>query len=195
VVPQDSFEGLMSRLQAGDQDAASELFDRFARSLTSLARQRLDHRLREKVDPEDVVQSVYRTFFRRFADGRFSLDGWDGLWALLTTITVRKCGRWRERFTAAGRDVGAEVSLGALAGGVPLECLAREPSPVEAATLADLLESLLGALEAGDRAIIALRLQGYTPGEIALQLGRPERTVFRVISRVKGRLQRLCTSD
>jgi hypothetical protein len=30
-----------------------------------------------------VLQSVYRSFFLRHAEGEFAFTGWDGLWALL----------------------------------------------------------------------------------------------------------------
>jgi RNA polymerase sigma-70 factor (ECF subfamily) len=193
----DSFDDVMARLRGGDEVAAAEVFHRFASRLIVLAGKHLDGRLRQVVDAEDVLQSVYRTFFRRHGQEEFAFDGWGGLWALLTVLTVRKCGRWREHFTAAVRDVDREVARG---GGnslssPELEALAREPSPLEAAALADRVEALLRGLEGRDRDIVTLRLQGFTPAEIAAQLGRPERTVFRVLDRVKKRLRRLCGTE
>jgi RNA polymerase sigma-70 factor (ECF subfamily) len=96
--PESSFADLMARLRAGDRDASALVFERFTRRLIGLARAHLDARLRQKVDPEDVLQSAYKSFFIRHARGEFDIDGWDGLWALLTVITVRKCSRVRERF-------------------------------------------------------------------------------------------------
>ena len=87
-----SFDDLLARLRAGDGAAASEIFDRFAQRLAGLARIRLGERLRRKMDPEEVVQSAYKSFFIRFAEGQFELKTWDSLWALLTVLTVRKCG-------------------------------------------------------------------------------------------------------
>jgi hypothetical protein len=43
-------------------------------------------RAQRRVDPEDVVQSVYR----RFTGPGYGLKTWDAPWALLTVITVRK---------------------------------------------------------------------------------------------------------
>jgi hypothetical protein len=68
----------MARLGGGDP-AAAPAFDRFAHRLVARARARLDTRLRQKVDSDDVLQSVCRTFFRRCRGGEFSLGGWDGL--------------------------------------------------------------------------------------------------------------------
>jgi RNA polymerase sigma-70 factor (ECF subfamily) len=189
--PDDSFHDLMDRLTEGDSSAAGEVFHRFFVRLVGLARVHLDSRLRQKVDPEDVVQSVFRSFFLRHADGQFDLEGWDGLWALLTTITLRKCHRWREHFHTAARDLQAEVEDPRRVG----EEVGREPTPEEAVILAEQVELLLRGLEGRDRDIVSLRLQGYLPGEISARLGRPERTVYRVLDRVKRRLRRLRDSD
>jgi RNA polymerase sigma-70 factor (ECF subfamily) len=193
VPPTDSFADVMQGLRQADPQAASALVRRFADRLTALARTRLGERLRAKVDADDVVQSAYRTFFRRHAGGEFELDGWDGLWALLTVLTVRKCGRWRQHFQAAARDVRREVPAGGSSSDAApvLQALAREPAPDEAAALAEMVEGLLRGLRPRDRDVLSLRLQGYTPAETAARLRLPERTVFRILDRVKDRLRRL----
>jgi RNA polymerase sigma-70 factor (ECF subfamily) len=191
----NSFVQLMTRLRAGDQPAAAEVFHRFAERLIALARTRLDRRLRQKIDPEDILQSVYQSFFRRHLQGEFELANWDGLWSLLTVLTVRKCSRWTERFRAECRDVDRERSLAAPRESGGWEALAREPTPAKAAVLTDTVEHLLHHLEERDRAIVSLTLQGYSVPDVASQLGRPERTVFRILERVKKRLRRLEGSD
>lgn len=191
-MPDDSaFAALMDRLRRGDPAAAEEVFRRFAGRLIGLARAHLDARVRQKEDPEDVVQSVLKSFFLRQQDGAFDLEGWDGLWALLTVITLRKCGLRAEHFRAARRDVGREV--------VPLpddeasswQAIAREPTPSEAAMLAETVERLLAGLEGHERRIAELALQGYKAAEISPQVGLAERTVYRTLERLKGRLKRL----
>jgi RNA polymerase sigma-70 factor (ECF subfamily) len=191
-----SFAAVMHRLRAGDEAAAADVFHRFPNRLIALARTHLHGRLRQKVDPEDVLQSVYKSFFLRHAQGQLNPQGWDSLWSLLTVITVRKCGRWRERFHAGRRDVGDEVALQPPAGesGSGWEAMAGDPSPSEVAVLTEMVEALRRGLEGRDRDIVALTLQGYTASEISTQLGRPERTVYRVLGRVKKRLQRLGAS-
>src|SRR5690348_6415942 len=88
----ESFADLMARLRQGDQDAAAQLFQQYARRLIGLAHRRLDDRLRQKADPEEVMQSVLKSFFVRQRQGQFELDNWDSLWALLVRITLHKCG-------------------------------------------------------------------------------------------------------
>jgi RNA polymerase sigma-70 factor (ECF subfamily) len=194
--PSASFEDLMARLRAGDGDAAAQLFHRFTHRLIGLARSRLEGPIRRKVDPEDVLQSVYRSFFRRHAQGEFNLDGWDSLWGLLAVITLRKCGRWQEHFRTARRNLKAEENPSdPAAGGVPSEALADEPTPAEAAMLTETVEELLAGLQERDRAIVTLALQGYSAVEISAQLGLIERTVYRVLERVKKRLERLRSGE
>jgi RNA polymerase sigma-70 factor, ECF subfamily len=193
VAAEESFIEVMARLRAGDSAAAAAVFERFARRLIALARTRLDSQIRQKLDPEDVVQSVYKSFFLRHAQGQFDLDSWDSLWTLLTVLTVRKCGRWAAYFQAECRDVRAEATPrpGAESAGRGWEALDREPSPAEAAMLAETVEELFRGLEGRERAIVSLGLQGYTAPEISGQLRRPERTVYRVLERVKKHLLRL----
>jgi RNA polymerase sigma-70 factor (ECF subfamily) len=193
-VSQDpAFDDLMARLRAGDREAAEQVFRRFAHRLIGLARSQLDSFLRSKVDPEDVVQSVFRSFFARRADGRLDVENWDSLWRVLTVITVRKCGRQIERFHTRARDCRKEISLEAMSpeGGACWEALASDPTPSEAAMLAETVEQLLRGLKERERPILVLKLQGCTIPEISTQLGRSERTVYRVLERVQKRLEQM----
>jgi RNA polymerase sigma-70 factor (ECF subfamily) len=188
-----SFDDLMARLQAGDEAAAAAVFHRFAQRLIALARAHLDARLRQKVDPEDVLQSIYRTFFRRHAAGQFDLRSWDGLWALLTVITVRKCGQWGEHFYPGRRDLGREAAAEPVCGATdPLAAAeAREPTPSEVFMLTETVEHLLRGLGPREREIVSLALQGHTAQEVSALVGRPERTVYRVLERIRKQLERL----
>ncbi len=196
-MPDPSFDDLMARLRAGDDAAAAAVFDRFARRLVGLARVRLDARLRQKVDPDDVLQSVFRSFFLRHAEGQFTLRDWDSLWSLLTVITVRKCGRWAEHFLAAGRDVGREVAASSEGdeSGASWQALARDPTPDEVLALTELVERLMGGLDEREREVVSLHLQGCTVAEVCEQTGRPQRTVYRILDRVRDRLRRLRAED
>src|SRR5262245_6060801 len=154
---------LMARWRAGDQQAAGELFRRYAERLLALARTRLSARLARHVDPEDVVQSAYRSFFAGAQAGRYVLRRSGDLWRLLVAITLHKLQHQVERLTAGKRTImrecptGGESSLFGLEG----KLLAREPTPLEAAALADTLEQVFRGLEPLQRRMVELRLQGH----------------------------------
>ncbi len=191
-----SFANVMTRLRAGDGTAARQIFDRFANRLIGLARVHLDSKVRQKIDPEDVLQSACKSFFVRFAQDEFDLTSWDNLWALLTVITVRKCHRWTAHFRTGKRDVNAEATPVPGSDSEPdWQALSADPKPAEVAMLADLVEGLLRQLPPENRPILSLALQGYSAAEISKQLNRPERTVSRVLKRIKERLEQLQEED
>jgi DNA-directed RNA polymerase specialized sigma24 family protein len=71
------------------------------------------------------------------------------------------------------------------------QILDREPSPQEGALLAEAVERLLQGLDGRHRDIVTLALQGYGAAEIGEQLNRPRRTVYRVLERIKKRLEQM----
>jgi RNA polymerase sigma-70 factor (ECF subfamily) len=190
-----NFDHLMSRLRAGDQLAAEAVFERFGSRLAELAQSRLDARLRAKLDAEDVVQSVFRSFFTRQRAGQFQFDGWDGLWALLTVITLRKCGNQAAFYWAERRNLNREAPLELeRETRFELAALDREPTPDEAAALADLVSQLVEPLDDRDRQVLALRMEGHSAAEISRIIGRAVRTVWRSLERIRGRLETLVPS-
>jgi RNA polymerase sigma factor (sigma-70 family) len=190
-VPEDSFTDLMSHLRDGDQAAAAFIFRRFARRLIGLAYHRLDALIRQKEDPEDVVQSVFKSFFARQTENPYTLEDWDSLWSLLARITAFKCGHRIVHFHAARRDVRRDVAAAAADSPDDWEAAARDPTPVEAAVLIDTVESLMRELGERDRRIFSLSLQGCSDSDIAAQVPCSERTVRRVLGFVKNRLEEM----
>jgi RNA polymerase sigma-70 factor (ECF subfamily) len=187
----DDSINLMARWQQGDQQAADALFVRYATRLIGLARSRLSSRLAQRVDPEDVVQSVYQSFFVGARSGKFDVHGPGDLWRLLVAMTVNKLQRQVERHTADKRSIEAERSFGgedSLCGLQP-QLFAREPTPEDAAALTDEVEQLMRKLEPLERRMLELRLQGCNLEEIAAATELSERTVCRVLDRVKLHLQ------
>ena len=101
---------LLAQVKAGDQQAATALFRQFANRLVGLARRQIDLDLRRKFDPEDVMQSVMASFFRRHGAGEIDVQSDQSLWALLAVMTVHKCGHKIRYSRAAKRNAGQELS-------------------------------------------------------------------------------------
>jgi RNA polymerase sigma factor (sigma-70 family) len=187
-----SFVDLLARVRGGDQAAAAQVVDRYTRRLVALARNRLDRRILRKEDPEDVLQSVFKSFFRRAGQGQYQLDCANDLWALLVSLTLHKCGHRADYFRAGRRDIQREAhpqQQATESSSNPCEALAREPTPVEAALLAETLERLLSGLEDHQKRIVQLSLEGEGPAAIGVQVGVTQRTVQRVLKGVRERLE------
>ncbi|MCA9113665.1 MAG: sigma-70 family RNA polymerase sigma factor [Planctomycetaceae bacterium] len=193
LVPESSGGSEDLHYTSGDDNLARELFARYGRRLAALAEKHLNQRLARRVDGEDVVQSVFRTFFRRSARGDFRIDDSVDLWNLLVQITLNKTRSEARKHTAERRDVRAEIP------GEPdshlAEQLNREPGPLEAAAFIDQIESLLEGLPEIYSDILTLRLEGYSQEEIAGRLNITQRTVRRALKMMRGRLNRSLFPD
>lgn len=172
-------------LNRRDPAAAEAVFARYAQRLAHLADKHLSHRLASRLDGEDVVQSVFRTFFRRSAAGEFRIDCSAQLWRLLVTITVRKASAKARYHAADVRDAGREAGGGD--DGRP-EVAGAEPGPDEAAILVDQIEVLLRGLPSLHCQVLEARLRGESPTEIADRLGVTRQSVYRVLDVLQGRL-------
>ena len=81
---------LLEELRRGDSAAAGKLHQRYLARLLQLVRQRLAGKLQRRVDPEDIVQSAYRTFFAHANQGDYVLQRGGDLWRLLAAIAINK---------------------------------------------------------------------------------------------------------
>ena len=177
----------LNDLRNGDADSARRIFEHFSQRLCRLAQRHLTSKVRQRVDEEDVVQSVFRTFFHRDSQGQFQVDHSDELWRLLVTITVRKArGIWRKNSTAA-RDVGREMNIED-ADPNQMVAFAHEPTVVEALVLADEIETLLVGMSERTARALELRMGGYSPSEAADLMGISRQAFYRLLDPLKQRL-------
>jgi RNA polymerase sigma-70 factor, ECF subfamily len=176
---------LIDLWRQGDQDAARQIVERYVDRLLLLARRRISQRLASRVDAEDIVQSVFRTFFVRVKDGQFVFADQDDLCKLLVRITLHKTLRQVAFHKAAKRDPSHETDQGQHHREQLLALLDDEPSPEATVAFLDQLEHFLGQLLPTERQILEMRLQGYSNEEIAKQLDTYDRKIRRVIERVR----------
>ena len=101
---------LFKRYQDGDEQAATDLYNRYVERLIGLARSRISKKLARHVDPEDVAHSVYRSFFRQAREDRYTLEKSGDLWRLLAGITVNKVLQQVEKHQQRKRDIDQEHS-------------------------------------------------------------------------------------
>jgi RNA polymerase sigma-70 factor, ECF subfamily len=182
--------------QSPADGASRALFEQFSQRLIGLARCHLNARLKHKVDPEDVVQSAYKSFFLRYGDQTLAPQGSDALWSLLTLITLRKCAD-RARYHRADRRNMNHEAGSPVAGELDSwrEAVSREPTPEHAVILEETVELVLREVGADERRVVELSLQGYSTQEISEQLGRAERSVRRLRERVRKYLEQIQDAD
>ena len=152
---------LIARWQQGDQAAAETIFDRYVQRLSVLVRKRIGPQLQRRIDPEDVLQSAYRSFFRKAQSGDFTQLSKSGdMWKLLAAITINKLRKQCKFHGAAKRSLVEEASSNGFSSVVrasPLE-LAREPPPDEAVAIIDELENVMKTLGPVPRKVLELHL-------------------------------------
>lgn len=190
-----SFIDLKDRLHRGDPSASEEIFTRYAQQLLRVVAPRVSSSLRQKVDPEDIVQSAFRSFFRAGPVDAFHTEGWNDLWSILVTITLRKCRYQVRQFLTAKRNVNREFSGGSDGTPQDWQMVASEPTPAEAAEMADLVHHFLTSLNERNRLIAESTLRGTAPADIAKQMGLTERTIYRQIEQIKDKLSALDVSN
>lgn len=176
----------LADVMAGNSAAEADLVDRYAKRLLGLARQQLPAWIHQRFDPEDVVQSVYRSFFRRLQDGQFAFDDSLDVWRLLAAMTYCKTRNLVKFHQRRRRDVRRERPLDfepdISPGAGPVEnSLGYEDVTV----LLECLEQLLSRLPDPGREIVMRRLDGQSIDQIAKNVRRSRRTVLRVLSHVK----------
>jgi RNA polymerase sigma-70 factor (ECF subfamily) len=182
---------LLRRLGAGEEEAAAEIFNRHVDRLVALAATRLSQRFAQRVDPEDIVQSAFRSFFREAKAGRFTFEKSGDLWRLLAAITLNKLYRQIEFHGAAKRNARREQAGGGDAEQSAVEqWVAREPSAEQAAELFDEVAAVMTDLDPSDRKVLELRLQDLSSDEIAAKLGCSDRTVRRALERIRTVVER-----
>jgi DNA-directed RNA polymerase specialized sigma24 family protein len=186
----------IDNLQAGDlDDAARRLWGRYFERLVSLARAKLRSSVRGAADEEDVVLSVFDSFFEGAATGAFpGLGGREDLWRLLVTITARKAANQLRREHQLKRGGGRVLGEALLDGQDPegrnalAQIVGDEPTPEFAAMVAEEFRLRLESLRDETlRAIALMKMEGYSNAEIAARQDSSLRSVERKLEVIRGR--------
>ena len=195
--PTSSFAQITNGLQDERSSAQVTIHRRYVYQLIRLASTKISKRFNGKIEAEDIVQSVFQSFFARHKQGKVSPQTWNELWGLLATMTIRRCCRRSNEFQSDKRNVAREKSL--LKRSVGSTCIIdtadRQPTPQEQLMFDEILDRLLDPLTELQKEIVALKLSGHSKVEISRKVGRTERTVHRAFDRIRLRLQEITTEE
>jgi RNA polymerase sigma-70 factor (ECF subfamily) len=175
-----SDSSLLVRFQSGEDDAATALYSRYAARLMQLANRSTGDDLSTRVDAEDIVQSVFRTFFRRVSDGHYMIPEGEELWKLLLVIALNKVRMIAIHHRAAKRNVSQTRSMGE-----------REIEQRTDATevLRMTIDDVLVKLPESHQEVVHARIDGYEIAEIASRVSLSRRSVERILQSFRKRLR------
>jgi RNA polymerase sigma-70 factor (ECF subfamily) len=186
--PPNEFAALLERGRQGDPNALRILAQQYEFKVRLVARYLLGPALRPYLDSMDLVQSVHRSLLLGLRQDKFNISTPENLMALALTLVRRKAARqWRrmrrQRRLDSGSAEGGSLSQLLTSLSTPL------PDPARTVQFNDQVEHLCGNLDATERRLLELRLQGYSPAEVAAQLGLSVNAYYVRLSRLRQRLR------
>lgn len=159
---------LLQEYVDGDSDAATEIYNKYVSRLIALARKKISPKLNARFDAEDVVQSAYRSFFRKAKDDQIVLTRSGDLWRVLATFTFYKTLKRIEQEMGHGNTPDVEVRGSVWINGL----IQDEPTAEQVNLVIDELQHYMERLSPRDRLIVELRLQGESVADIAEELNQ-----------------------
>lgn len=180
-------------LQSGEPDVLHRFYAKFGPMLRAVAAKRVSPQLQRRFDADDVVQSTFRTFFRRAQGGDFLFEDNQRLWSLLCAITLTKLrekARFHQRQSRSAEREQPDCFNGSGTTGAD-SLPADGPAPEAALEFSEELEHILSDLDEPERRLIDLKLQDRTNDEAAEALGVSERTVRRMLAALQVKFARL----
>ncbi len=175
---------MLHRYREGQEDAATALYKRYAIRLQRLAEKKTDAKMASRIDPEGIVQSVFRTFFRRVSDGQYDVADGDDLWNLLLIISLNKLRKEATKQRTAKRDINKTHSL------IEKDHEKEGSNDDEAFIVLKLtVEEILSTLSVAEREIVEMRIAGHEINQIVESSKRAKRSVERILQSFRGRLK------
>ena len=194
-----SFGEVLEGLRNGDPQTAEYIWRRYAEALAQRAEAELFAVARRRHDPEDITQSVFRSFFHKCrGQGYESLTAeeadWRELWALLAAMVRYKCWRANRRCHDRKHNQAREISL---ADGADARLEDRSTVDVEAEWI-----EARSFIEHGperwtplQKSVMQLLLEGYSPPQIAALKTCSRRTVERIRQQLIKQLSQFIHRD
>ncbi len=169
-------KALLRRFRSGEQEAAAELFVRYSQRLQKLAERQCSIQLARRNGTDDIIQSVFRTFFRRVAKGQYDVADGEDLWRLLLVLALNKIRNAASFHHAQKRDVRRTREV------APDQAARLDGDDEEALLLLRMtIDEVLAQQSESNRDIIRLRIDGHSIQEISQRTGRAQRTIERVL--------------
>ena len=177
---------LVGDFVAGNLAAADRIYYRHRESILRLAREGMSAPLLQRIDPEDVYQSVSVILFEGLRKGRFQIQHAGDLRALVSRLTRQRILKKAELHGAEKRATSRECSLSP---DEQLRCV--EPLPSELTEQREVIETLLNSLSnPRHRQVIRMAMDGFEVHEVADRCGYSQARVRQILETLAARVQR-----
>lgn len=185
-------------VKSGDSAAANRIWQLYFDRLVRAVRARLNGQNRAVSDEEDIVLSVFESFYNAADQGRFpDLADRGDLWRLLLRMSARKVidKRRHDRRQRRGGDVAVhslnQSSANRSDHDSPIfEVIGNEPSPDMVLMLQESVDQLFSHLGVGQlRDLAGAKLEGYSNAELAQRFACSERTIERRLHLIREKCQ------
>ncbi len=179
------FRRLVERARAGDREALTRLYAEYGGVVREAVRRRLPDRLRKEYDSVDFAQDVWASFCT-LPPGRFDFDTPADLGGFLARVAQNKVIEvCRRRYGTRAYDVTRERPLVRSADGAEVPVPGREATPSQFAVADERWATIAASLPAAHLPVAERIREGYTQKEVAAMTGFTDRTVRRIVDRVK----------
>ncbi|QDT11780.1 ECF-type sigma factor [Planctomycetes bacterium K23_9] len=180
-------------VKGGDSAAANRIWQHYFDRLVRSVRARLYGQNRAISDEEDIVLSVFDSFYNAAENGRFpDLSDRDDLWRLLLRMSARKVvdKRRHDKRQRRGGNVQVHSLNQAVGDHNVIEAIGDEPSPEMVLMMQESIEAVFSHLGVGQLAELAgAKLEGYSNAELSERFGCSERTIERRLHLIREKCQ------
>ncbi len=186
---------LLARVEQGDEDAFTALFDKYQKRLALLIYYKLSREMRRLADAEDVLQETFLEAFRDIKRFRYEKPG--GFLSWLSKIAdhviadaARFHGRQKRR-----AEIVRFRSVGTPDGPEPVDSATPSRLLAEKESLQALIQKLDSLPDDYRRAILLAKVEGLSNAEMAEQLGRSREAAALLLHRAIKRFRAIQEQD
>ncbi len=172
----------------GDCQAQTQLCEHYEQQVRIVTRVLLGAQLRPYLDSVDLLQSVHRSLLAGIKDQRFDISSPEKLVGLACTMVRRKVARkWRVHRRQVRLDFEGTSDDFMF---TTLRSLSNQGiGPAQQAEFNNSLAHLCNGLSDLERTMLQRRLEGYTTGEVAQELGMQPVAIRVRWTRLRQRLE------
>lgn len=179
-----------------EQNSESVILASYIPKLVRLADRNLSPKLRQKVNEEDITQTVLRSVIRKAREGQMVIEESEDFWRQLVAITLNKVRKKARYWKAGKRNISREQELSTEGNrldqlAVDHSVLLDEPTEDDGKAFVETLELLTAQLDQTCQNVLALKLEGLSHLQIAERLEVSTRSVTRYLTKIKESMQQL----